>query len=257
MTSTNHPIELQNGETLLHWACQFDKVQFVAEILKVPGIDVNKQDDNGFTPLYMACIKGNVAIVSILLLCANINPNVPRYNGMTPLHAACTYGNITTIEMLLKSGANPNARDLKGRTPLRSALFAWNPMEMLRTLLKFPGVDPNVPNNAGETPLHLACHTWSNSATIRILMEECEFIDVDYLSNEGMTAKEIAEQNGQQIAYSEAEAARESAIKRWKQQKHDGLLTLGSAAIERLGALSPAQLIVQDRWLFQSLSEFI
>jgi ankyrin repeat protein len=47
----------------------------------------------------------------------NDNPDSRVHDGGTVLHCAVESGNITTIRLLLQSGANTEARDLKGRTP--------------------------------------------------------------------------------------------------------------------------------------------
>ena len=45
-------------------------------------------------------------------------------DGLTPLHAAVLAGNQLALDALLAAGANPNARDTEGRTPLDLALAA-------------------------------------------------------------------------------------------------------------------------------------
>jgi ankyrin repeat protein len=41
-----------------------------------------------------------------------------RYHGATPLHYAVKAGFVGTIQVLLEHGADPNALDDRGRTPL-------------------------------------------------------------------------------------------------------------------------------------------
>ena len=53
------------------------------------------------------------------------DPKLATYkdeNGRTPLHAAANYCNANIIERLLKEGADPNAQDNDGNTPLHLAL---------------------------------------------------------------------------------------------------------------------------------------
>ena len=44
-----------------------------------------------------------------------------RYAGRTLLHAASAAGSLTIVELLLRLGADPNATDGGGHTPLYSA----------------------------------------------------------------------------------------------------------------------------------------
>ena len=41
---------------------------------------------------------------------------------MTPLHSAAWYGHTAIAEMLLEKGADVNARDVNGKTPLQLAI---------------------------------------------------------------------------------------------------------------------------------------
>lgn len=55
--------------------------------------------------------------------------------------------NITVLEGLLKAGANPNAQDKKGNTPL----FVLDKAEQIAMLLRY-GANVNIKNKMGQTP---------------------------------------------------------------------------------------------------------
>ena len=87
-------------------------------------------------------------------LAAGANPNAADRNGRTPLHEAAVYGREAIVPVLLAAGANPNVADRYGGTPLHSA--AYYGREATVQLLLTAGAEPNVVNQYGSTPLHYA-----------------------------------------------------------------------------------------------------
>jgi len=73
---------------------------------------------------------------------------------MTPLHYAAAKGQLDVIELLLKHGADVNARDKNGYTPLHAA--AYYDHADAAGLLIVRGADARVRNNEGKTPLDVA-----------------------------------------------------------------------------------------------------
>ena len=84
-------------------------------------------------------------------------------NTRTPLHYASKMGHVCCVRLLLKHGANPNARDGDGYTPLHYVCQIHNPVgergematQCLLSLLEFGG-DPRSRTLSGKTPLDLA-----------------------------------------------------------------------------------------------------
>lgn len=73
------------------------------------------------------------------------------------------------VQRLLAAGADPNARDRSGKTPLHAAVQSAAPRPVLERLLA-AGADPTIPGELGETPLTLARH-WDRGRGITALLE--------------------------------------------------------------------------------------
>eukprot|EP00058_Branchiostoma_floridae_P003217 XP_002588705.1 hypothetical protein BRAFLDRAFT_131217 [Branchiostoma floridae] len=102
------------------------------------------------TPLYITASKGYIECMRHLLdrrADVNYSPN-----GWSPLHAAVDGGHVDAVQR----GTNINAKtyDVE-ETPLHVA--AQNGLFDLVDLLLEKGADPNATNNEGDTPLALAC----------------------------------------------------------------------------------------------------
>jgi hypothetical protein len=82
---------------------------------------------------------------------ANVNAqSIPQ--GLTPLHRACFWGNVTNldyVEFLLEAGANPNAQDYKGLTPLTYS--KPHAPGAAKFLLNWPTTDANITCQSGES----------------------------------------------------------------------------------------------------------
>lgn len=127
-----------------HWRlCQF---------LVEQGADVNAPlADTGESPLHAAlCTADRAAhdLVLKVLLGNGANPNHVTNPGVetgsfmrdcrtkaeTPLHRAAAFGTEETIRMLLEAGANPEAKDMNGDSPLGWASWYARPDSILRLL---------------------------------------------------------------------------------------------------------------------------
>lgn len=85
-----------------------------------PGL-ANVPDSCGTPPLLLAAGNNRGSVVALLLK-HGANPNATETAlNTTPLHWASYKGHITIIEMLLQAGADVNARDKVGRSPLDMA----------------------------------------------------------------------------------------------------------------------------------------
>ena len=118
-----------SGRTLLHVACLSGDRLVVAELLRA-GADPRACDEvNGSTPLHLTVFKegseivGSVAITRMLLR-AGANVDAKDAYGETPLHDAVSARRCGCIAELLKAGANVNARSGQRLTPLDKTFVA-------------------------------------------------------------------------------------------------------------------------------------
>ncbi len=99
----------------------------IAKLLLKSGADARAQSDNGFTLLMFALPsfidggsdpKAPVQMFQTLLDAgADVKPQDKR-NGASALHYAAIVGHTEIVKLLLKAGADVNAKDFQGRTPL-------------------------------------------------------------------------------------------------------------------------------------------
>ena len=116
-----------------------------------------------------ALLTGNPAIVQ-LLLGAGADPNAVNDFGGTPLHSGAENSNPVVTSHLVAAGADPNALDNEGETPLhRSAHYNENERVVARLLAA--GADPLVERNDGRTPLHSALRYDAVRGVISVLVQ--------------------------------------------------------------------------------------
>ncbi len=147
--------ERYGGRTLLHAACAVGNLPIVRDLLKL-GVDANVQDGGGHTPLYSVgneCSGGGPIVRALIQGGANIDA-CDGVKRCTALHMAARRGNVEAAEALMECGANIEARDSLGETPLRRAVNCGK--ASVAALLLAKGADPHSVGKKGLTPLSAA-----------------------------------------------------------------------------------------------------
>ncbi|KAI6212728.1 CBR-TRP-4 protein [Aphelenchoides besseyi] len=106
-----------NGRTALHLASANGHLELTKLLLQYKAF-VNSKSKNGEAPLHLAAMNGHVNVVNLLVQEHNASVEAITLDNQTALHFAAKHGQKEVCQKLLALGANPNARDDKGQTPL-------------------------------------------------------------------------------------------------------------------------------------------
>jgi ankyrin repeat protein len=139
-----------DGQSPLHMACQAGNSE-LARFLIDSGANVNLRSQNGMTPLMCAAVSVDPSTTSLLL---DRGADIGGPSGLTALHIAAGNGNIPVATILLQHGAQINARDAAGYTPLIAAVKGRH--EGMVHLLMKNGADVTQQGADGKTALDCA-----------------------------------------------------------------------------------------------------
>ena len=230
----------RNYNNALTLALSENPNQEVAKLLIQAGADVNAPKVLGAafvdTPLHIVAAMVEEATMSVNIAKAlinagaNLNPQLGRPNtfafgvGRTPLHTASSVNHIEMARLLIKHGANVNAKDesdnsplhlaiyeghgklaklliesgayvdsrnYNGNLPIQVAAFAGLP-EVIKLLIE-AGSPVNDQDQVGDTPLHDAALQGQVEAA-QVLLEAGA--DVNIKNNAGKTPLDLARQHG-------------------------------------------------------------
>jgi len=179
-----------SGQTALHQDVRWDRPEWARWLLDHKA-DVNAKDILGQTPLIVAIATGHWSMVNTLLE-RRANENIADNLGRTPLHYSVSMpptdglGLNPAVAALIAHGADVNAKDVAGRTPLMAAISAaqW---VMVKPLLDHQA-NVNLTDENGLSPLDYLLATDPTPVTPNVLGLLLSYkADVNAKDNEGRT----------------------------------------------------------------------
>jgi ankyrin repeat protein len=151
------------------------------------GVDVNTRDELGCSALLLAVRDpGDLASVE-LLEARGAQSDAPDSNGRTPLSWAAGLGRLELMRHLLERGAQLDGPDRSRRTPLFHAVLGDHRDAV--TLLLDAGAQVDPADEFGDTPLMLACAKQFDAMASLLLARGA---DPTRRNQEGRTARDRA-----------------------------------------------------------------
>src|SRR5712692_7620926 len=135
----------------IHEAAAMGAVQRIAQLVDGDPAAVNAWSPDGFQPLGLAAFFGRRAAVELLLARGGeVNTHARHPFHVAALHAALAGPQPSIARLLVDAGADVNARQQAGVTPLHETAHIGNG-ELVRLLLDH-GADPKAIDDQGKTP---------------------------------------------------------------------------------------------------------
>ncbi|XP_077065082.1 KN motif and ankyrin repeat domain-containing protein 4-like isoform X1 [Siphateles boraxobius] len=148
-----------NGNTALHYSVSHCNFSIVKLLLDTGVCEVDLRNKSGYTAIMLASLTavetpGDMKVVQQLIELGDVNACVGQV-GQTALHLAVRHGRVPMVRLLLEQGADPNAQDHAGTTPLISACDRGH-VNIARILLDEANCNVNLKDKAGRSALSLA-----------------------------------------------------------------------------------------------------
>lgn len=128
-----------------------------------PGVD-----EYGRTPLHNALVPLFDAVdykAIARMLKKGADPNAQDDNGFSPLHFAAQESLPEAARLLIGAGADPNIKDSFGNTPLARAGMTEPGIHLVKILLD-ADADPFIPNNYGVSAADRAFNTTADNPAV-------------------------------------------------------------------------------------------
>ncbi|NXI40093.1 ASB10 protein, partial [Galbula dea] len=178
------------GKTALHEACAASSTGCLRLLLSF-GADPEAVSEDGYKPLHLCKSPESIECVQQLLQHgASVNSRTEEERD-TALHIAARHGLTDHVQLLLRYGAELEAENEEGQTPLNAACAQpHQPQDMdcyyrVCQLLVESGASINAADRDSQYPLHLACKN-ANAQVAELLLSRGA--NVNIMNYSGSTA---------------------------------------------------------------------
>ena len=162
---------------LINYDNQSEETEKLIEALLNHGADPNIAIKNpnptfdGYTPLFVAITtpNPNPRLVKLLLE-KGANPNATFRGTNILMNIVSNQSNIEILDLMLNHGADINARDPNGLTPLMYATFNKEKPELLITELLKRGANPKLTDNKGHNASDYITNCLNLSSEQKVLL---------------------------------------------------------------------------------------
>ncbi|MBM3755632.1 MAG: hypothetical protein FJW38_16800 [Acidobacteria bacterium] len=165
----------------------------VAKVIAADPKAVSLRDEGDSTPLHHAAGFAPANVVQTLIA-KGANVNAKNSRGSTPLLWAIH--DLAKVKILVEAGAAVNAKQVEGRSPIYQAALTGNGIATVRFLLE-KGADANAATMIGLTPLMAAANR-GDAETMRLLIARSAKVDAK--AGTGATALIAAAGSGEPAA---------------------------------------------------------
>ena len=160
----------------------------------------SEEDVAGITSLMSAVISGDIDGVKFFAKSGAELVNQKNIGGATPLLLACREGNLEIAKILIDNGANINATDNEGWTPLMRAALAGK--KDVVDLLMTKDTQAAAVNSIGESAIFHATSSDCNECLSSMFRKFnfIKFMDISLLKNQLTDSFTIAKNHDNQVA---------------------------------------------------------
>jgi len=190
----NMDIELQGGQTMLHWAAKNGCISVIHFIIEDSSFELDAIDDFGKTALHWAAANGHKAVFCILRDRIRYTMNQADNDGRSPLSWAAAHGHEDIVETILEQRyLIADLPDKNGRSPLSWAASNGK-TEIIKMLLRTELGKVDFRDKKGKSPLLWAAANGHRDSVWVLL--ECNAISATLKDFDGKSALSWAAANG-------------------------------------------------------------